>query len=164
VLGLTLRLSPSRTGRADYQELATTLGVDLGGRADIDEVRAAVLMLRRRKGMVLDADDHDTWSAGSFFTNPIVADPQAFPADCPRYPAEGGVKLSAAWLIEHAGMPRGFCLGPQARAAISGKHTLALTNRGGATAADILALADEIRRRVKATFGVSLAVEPVVVS
>lgn len=164
VLGLTLLLRDSRVGQARYAELARTLGVDVDGAAGIDDIRAAVLLLRRRKGMVLDPDDHDTWSAGSFFTNPVVADDGQFPPECPRYPADEGTKLSAAWLIEHAGMPRGFALAPQSPAAISGKHTLALTNRGGATAADILALAEEVRRRVRAAFGIDLALEPVVVS
>ena len=113
-------------------------------------MREAVLGLRRRKGMVLDATDPDTWSAGSFFTNPVV-DPEqaaALPAGAPRWPmADGRVKTSAAWLIEHAGFTRGHGLpGP---ASLSTKHTLALTNRGSATADDLVALAREVRDGVR---------------
>jgi UDP-N-acetylmuramate dehydrogenase len=113
--------------------------------------------------MVLDADDHDTWSAGSFFTNPILpaADAARLPADAPRWPEpDGRVKASAAWLIEQAGFTRGYGVGP---ARLSGKHTLALTNRGGATTADLLALAREIRDGVRSRFGVDLVNEPVLV-
>jgi UDP-N-acetylmuramate dehydrogenase len=144
-----------------YAELARALGVDLGARAPLAQVRDAVLALRRSKGMVLDAADHDTWSAGSFFTNPILdaAQAQALPADAPRYPAgEGQVKTSAAWLIEHAGFGKGFGLpGP---ASLSTKHTLALTNRGAATTADVLALAGQVRDGVRSTFGLDLVPEP----
>lgn len=145
-----------------YAELARTLGVEVGQRAPATDVRAAVLGLRRGKGMVLDAADHDTWSAGSFFTNPVLPDASALPDDAPRWPADGGrVKGSAAWLIEHAGFERGHGLpGP---ASLSTKHTLALTNRGGARAADLLALAREVRDGVRDRFGVALVNEPVLV-
>ncbi len=147
-----------------YPELARRLGVEVGKRAPATEVRETVLALRRGKGMVLDPDDHDTWSAGSFFTNPVLdaAGDAALPEDAPRYPAEGGgVKTSAAWLIEHAGFGKGFGLpGP---AALSTKHTLALTNRGGATASDLLALARTVRDGVRAAFGIELVPEPVLV-
>lgn len=146
-----------------YPELARALGVQVGERAPVAEVRAAVLALRRGKGMVLDEDDHDTWSAGSFFTNPIVtADvAAALPPDAPRFPApEGRVKLSAAWLIGHAGFPRGYGTPP---VTLSTKHTLALTNRGGARAADVVRLAREIRDGVADRFGVRLVPEPVLV-
>lgn len=145
-----------------------------GERRPVAEVRADVLALRRGKGMVLDAADHDTWSAGSFFTNPIVAPESADrvqtavrashgTADAdrmPRWPAEGGEKLSAAWLIERAGFPRGY---PEADAPVrlSTKHTLALSNRGTATTADLVALAREVRDGVRATFDVDLVPEPV---
>ncbi|WP_146843876.1 UDP-N-acetylmuramate dehydrogenase [Cellulomonas composti] len=147
-----------------YAELARTLGVEVGERAPLLEVRAAVLELRGRKGMVLDPSDADTRSAGSFFTNPVLTPDEAasLPADAPRYPAPDGVKTSAAWLIEHAGFAKGHGLpGP---AALSTKHTLALTNRGGATAADLLALAREIRTGVHTAFGVTLVPEPVLVN
>jgi len=138
----------------------------VGHEAPIAEIRDAVITLRRRKGMVLDESDHDTWSAGSFFTNPIVdaTTAERFPAECPRYPATQGVKLSAAWLIEAAGMSRGFRLAPDARAAISSKHSLALVNLGEASANDILDLAAEVQRRVLKTHHIALDVEPVVLS
>jgi UDP-N-acetylmuramate dehydrogenase len=144
-----------------YAELANTLGVQLGERVPLAAAREAVLSLRRRKGMVLDAGDHDTWSAGSFFTNPIVdpVEAAALPADAPRWPVpDGRVKTSAAWLIERAGFAKGHGLpGP---AALSTKHTLALTNRGTATTADILRLAREVRDGVTTAFGIELVPEP----
>jgi UDP-N-acetylmuramate dehydrogenase len=167
VLSATFALQPSElSGPVRYAELARTLDIPLGGRAKLAEVPEAVLALRRGKGMVLDPDDHDTWSAGSFFTNPVLpaADLAAFegrlPAGTsyPHWPAAGGAtKLSAAWLIERAGFARGFRRGP---AALSGKHTLALTNRGSARTADLLALAREVRDGVRTRFGVLLQPEP----
>lgn len=147
-----------------YQQLATALEVELGARVPIARVREAVLALRASKGMVLDPADHDTWSAGSFFTNPIVRD-DAVPEGAPRYPAsgEGLVKTSAAWLIEHAGFRRGFALADDAPACLSTKHTLALTNRGGAKAADLVALARAVRDGVRDAFGITLVPEPVTV-
>jgi UDP-N-acetylmuramate dehydrogenase len=147
-----------------YAELAAALGVELGNRAPLAAVREAVLRLRRRKGMVLDDADPDTWSAGSFFTNPVLAPEQAasLPPTAPRWPMpDGRVKTSAAWLIEQAGFGRGHGLpGP---AALSTKHTLALTNRGTARAADLVALAREVRDGVHAAFGIPLEPEPVLV-
>ena len=99
------------------------------------DVREVVLELRRSKGMVLDPDDHDTWSVGSFFVNPFVA-PDAVPDGCPHWAVDGQIKLSAAWLIENAGFGKGYGDGPAC--AVSTKHTLALTNRGGATTAELL--------------------------
>ncbi len=165
VLEVTFQLRLGELGApVRYAELAAALGVQVGERAPLAAVREAVLRLRRRKGMVLDDADADTWSAGSFFTNPVL-DPQqaaALPEGAPRWPlADGRVKTSAAWLIEHAGFRRGHGLpGP---AALSTKHTLALTNRGDAGAADIVALAREVRDGVRARFGVTLEPEPVVV-
>ena len=166
VLDVTLRLRESRSNVVTYPELARTLQVDVGQSAPITEIREAVIRLRRSKGMVLDASDHDTWSAGSFFTNPIVSADVAeqFPAECPRYPATEGVKLSAAWLIEAAGMSRGFRLARDSRAAISSKHSLALVNLGDASATDILVLAAEVQRRVRDAHGITLDIEPVVLS
>ena len=165
VLSVTMDLGTSGMSRVRYPELARSLGVAVDAEAPVAAIRGAVLALRTRKGMVVDADDPDTWSAGSFFTNPIVpatvAD--ALPSDCPRYPAAEGVKLSAAWLIQQSGCGPGFALSPESRAAISSKHTLALTNRGGATAADLVELAREVRRRVERTFGIPLEPEPVLV-
>ncbi len=147
-----------------YQQLATALDVEIGARVPITDVRAAVLALRASKGMVLDARDHDTWSAGSFFTNPIIAS-DVLPDGAPAYPAvgDGKVKTSAAWLIEHAGFPRGYAVAPDAPASLSTKHTLALTNRGGAHAADLLALARAVREGVRESYGITLVPEPMLV-
>jgi UDP-N-acetylmuramate dehydrogenase len=153
-----------------YAELARTLAVAPGEGAPLADVRGAVLGLRRGKGMVLDAADPDTVSAGSFFTNPILEE-EAFAAlerraaeqgRPPRFPEpEGRVKTSAAWLIERAGFERGH--GDPSGIAISGKHTLALTNRGAGTTAELLALAREIAGGVRERFGVSLEPEPTLV-
>ena len=141
-----------------YPELARALGVAVGQRAPASRVRETVLAIRRRKGMVLDANDHDTWSAGSFFTNPILTPEQAasLPAEAPRFSAGEGVKTSAAWLIQHAGFPAGHGSGP---ARLSTRHVLALTNRGQAATADVLALAREIRDGVRERFGITLVPE-----
>ena len=146
-----------------YPELARVLGVEVGQRVSAAEVRQAVLALRSAKGMVLVEDDHDTWSAGSFFTNPILSQAKALalPADAPRFSqADGMVKTSAAWLIEQAGFGKGYGRGA---ARLSAKHTLALTNRGSASAAELLSLAREIRAGVQAKFGIELVPEPVLV-
>lgn len=141
-----------------YPELARALGVAVGQRAPASRVRETVLAIRRRKGMVLDANDHDTWSAGSFFTNPILTPEQAasLPAEAPRFSAGEGVKTSAAWLIQQAGFPAGHGSGP---ARLSTRHVLALTNRGHAATADVLALAREIRDGVRERFGITLVPE-----
>ncbi len=158
-----------------YAAVAGALDVQLGARVPIEDARAAVLEQRRQRGMVLDADDHDTWSCGSFFTNPIlsrrqfddlverVGDRFGYGGPMPpRFPeADGRVKTSAAWLIEHAGFAKGF--GLPSPAALSTKHTLAVTNRGGATASDVLALARQVRDGVQEAFGVALVNEPVLV-
>ncbi|HEX6357273.1 UDP-N-acetylmuramate dehydrogenase [Actinophytocola sp.] len=164
-----------RSAPIRYTELARVLGVRQGKQVPAADARAAVLELRRGKGMVLDPADHDTWSVGSFFTNPVVADSElpsvlariasVVGADTPvpQYPAGVGTsKLSAAWLIERAGFAKGYP-GVDARVRLSNKHTLALTNRGHATTADILTLAREVRDGVRARFGVTLAPEPVLV-
>ncbi|MFI0898662.1 UDP-N-acetylmuramate dehydrogenase [Streptomyces sp. NPDC020983] len=155
-----------------YAETARALGVAVGERVPLEKASATVLALRAGKGMVLDAADHDTWSAGSFFTNPVLTaagfaafldrvhdrlGPDVAP---PAYPAGEHTKTSAAWLIDKAGFTKGYGTGP---ARISGKHTLALTNRGAATTADLLALAREVRDGVHAAFGVTLVNEPVMV-
>ncbi|MDO4785040.1 MAG: UDP-N-acetylmuramate dehydrogenase [Propionibacteriaceae bacterium] len=144
-----------------YSELAGRLGVREQQRAPLAAVREAVLGIRAAKGMVLDPDDHDTWSAGSFFTNPILDADAELPEGAPRYPAaDGRIKTSAAWLIERAGFGKGHLLGP---AGLSTKHVLALTNRGGAQARDIVALARQVRDGVAERFGVVLVPEPVLV-
>jgi len=164
VLAVTFVLARGRLGAPiRYAELARRLGVEAGDQVPLPEMRRAVLELRAKKGMVLDPADHDTWSAGSFFTNPVLPREVAdrLPADAPRWPQpDGSVKTSAAWLIEHAGFGRGYGEGA---AAVSGKHTLALTNRGGATTAELLALAAEIRAGVHQRFGIWLVNEPVLV-
>lgn len=147
-----------------YPELARALGVQPGATVPAAAAREAVLGLRRGKGMVLDAADHDTWSAGSFFTNPVLPEGEAPDVDgLARWPAGPGmVKLSAAALIERAGFRRGHP-GPGGRVTLSGKHVLALTNRGDASTADLLALAREVRDGVRAALGVELVPEPVLV-
>ena len=144
-----------------YAELAGRLGVEVGARVPSVEVREAVLDLRRGKGMVLDPADHDTWTVGSFFTNPFIdgAAPEGAPA---WSQSDGRIKTSAAWLVERAGFPRGFTL--DGRAALSSKHTLAITNRGEATAADVLRLARAIRDGVRDRFGITLEPEPTLVA
>ena len=141
-----------------YPELARALGVEAGQRAPATQVREKVLAIRRGKGMVLDESDHDTWSAGSFFTNPVLTPEQAaaLPAEAPRFPAGEGVKTSAAWLIQHAGFPAGYGSGP---ATLSTRHVLALTNRGQATTGDVVSLAREIRDGVRERFGITLVPE-----
>lgn len=172
-VGLVLRveLALRRDGAGTlvrYEQLARALQVPLETPVAAADQRDAVLALRASKGMVLDANDPDTRSSGSFFMNPVVpADSviDSVPADAPRFPAgtnEAGqelVKLSAAWLIDHAGVHKGFAL-PGSRAAVSSKHTLALTNRGGATAEEIAQLARYVQVRVQQEFGVILVPEP----
>jgi UDP-N-acetylmuramate dehydrogenase len=174
VLDVTFALAASPlSAPVRYAELARTLGVAEGGRVPLADARGAVLELRRGKGMVLEDGDPDTRSAGSFFTNPVVA-PERFAeltagladaAMVPHWPADGGaVKLSAAWLIEHAGFSRGFRLADDPDGArISTKHTLALTNPGGASTASVVRLATAIRDGVRDAFGVELAPEPTLV-
>jgi UDP-N-acetylmuramate dehydrogenase len=161
VLEVVFQLRPGDLGEpVRYAELARALGVGPGARAPLSAVRDAVLGLRRRKGMVLDAEDPDTWSAGSFFTNPVV-DRDLLPADAPAWPQpDGRVKTSAAWLIERAGFTKGYG-GPAA--SLSTKHTLALTNRGTASTEELLALAREVRDGVLHRFGIELVNEPVLV-
>ena len=164
VLEVTYQLARGDLGApVQYAELARSLGVETGQRVPLADVRSAVLALRSGKGMVLDEADHDTWSAGSFFTNPFLTPEQsvALPDDAPRWPQpDGTVKSSAGWLIEHAGFAKGYGAG---RVSLSTKHTLALTNRGDASADELIALAREVRDGVEARFGVRLVNEPVLV-
>ena len=144
-----------------YTELANHLGVGIGTSVPITEVREAVLSLRRSKGMVYDPADHDTWSAGSFFTNPIIDKTTHLPENAPRYhQPDGTIKTSAAWLIEQTGFKKGY---GDSRARLSTKHVLALTNYSGATAEDILALARTIRDGVYQTHQITLIPEPTLV-
>ena len=153
-----------------YAELARKLGVEQGGTAPLKDVREAVLELRRGKGMVIDPADPDSTSAGSFFTNPILTQQEveqlreraAAHGQPPAWQEpDGRVKTSAAWLVERAGFPRGY--GMPGPAAISTKHTLALTNRGGATTKELLSLAREVADGVERRFGIRLVPEPVLV-
>ena len=142
-----------------YLELSKKLGIEPGDKATVAATRAAVLELRASKGMLLSPDDHDSWSAGSFFTNPIISQQAAdtLPDAAPKWPLnDGRVKISAAWLIENAGMHKGDEVGG---ARISTKHVLALTNSGDATAADIAELAKRARDHVKEVFGITLDAE-----
>jgi UDP-N-acetylmuramate dehydrogenase len=179
VLAVTFRLTPGpQSAPVRYPELAAELGVARGDRVPLGEARSAVLKLRARKGMVLDAGDPDTRSAGSFFTNPVLT-ADGFAAvtrrarqstgpghpdlRVPHFPApDGHVKVPAAWLIEHAGFGKGYA-GQAGGARISAKHTLALVNPGAASTASLLALAREIRAGVRDAFGVTLDIEPVLV-
>lgn len=182
VLSVQFQMRPHSLSRPiAYGQLANALGVELGQRAPQKDVRQAVLELRRSKGMVRDMRDRDTYSAGSFFTNPIIStdDAARLPDDAPRYPVtdhtkinniggeapvvDGVVKTSAAWLIDHAGFSKGFKVREGAPASLSTKHVLALTNRGGATANDIVELARTVRDGVRDTFGITLVPEPVFV-
>lgn len=162
ITGIRLRLKRHAVPEIHYPELARELGRDLIPPTPLS-VRAAVLALRRRKSMVIDPADENSRSVGSFFTNPVVAKPflderlKGIPV--PSYPAPGGVKLSAAWLVEHAGFPRGF---RQGGAGISDHHALAIVNRGGTTA-DVAALASAIASEVERKFGIRLEREPVMV-
>jgi len=164
VLEVTFRLgTDGETGSPiAYAQLAGALGVEQGTRVPSKQIREAVLALRRSKGMVIDEADHDTWSAGSFFTNPVVA-PEDVPEGAPAYPQpDGTVKTSAAWLIDHAGFEKGHAPeGLAGRVSLSTKHTLALTNRGEGTTEDLLALAREVRDGVEAAYGIVLVNEPV---
>jgi UDP-N-acetylmuramate dehydrogenase len=155
-----------------YAELASELGVGIRDRVAVGEVRSAVLKIRARKGMVLNPGDPDSRSAGSFFTNPLlssaefarlqVAAIQAGAGAVPRFDGGGGrVKVPAAWLIEHAGFGKGY--GAPGPAQVSSKHTLALINAGGATTAELLSLAREIRSGVRAAFAVTLDPEPTLI-
>jgi UDP-N-acetylmuramate dehydrogenase len=172
VLAVDFRLRPaSESGPVRYTELARTLGVAQGDRVPLAAARESVLALRAGKGMVLDADDRDTWSVGSFFTNPVLDAAawehlRAVTADTgepPGWPGEGGVvKVSAAWLIDRAGFGKGHP-GGDVPVSISTKHTLALTNRGSGTTEQLLTLAREIRDGVRDRFGVVLHPEPVLV-
>ena len=151
VLEAAFELVRARKGEISHPQLARALSCEVGACMDIAAVREAVLAVRAEKGMVADPDPcgsspiHDRWSSGSFFTNPVVSAAFAeanLPAEAPRYATGDSdtVKTSAAWLIEHAGFPKGYAVRDGAPATLSNLHTLALTNRGSACAADIDAL------------------------
>jgi UDP-N-acetylmuramate dehydrogenase len=173
VLDVTFRLARQPlSAPVGYAELAAELGVGMREQASVGEVRAAVLKIRARKGMVLNPGDPDTRSAGSFFTNPVLSAGELAQVEAaaaaygsgqvPRYDAgEGLAKVPAAWLIEHAGFAKGY--GTPGPARVSSKHTLALVNAGSATTADLLALAREIVAGVRGRFGVTLTPEPTLI-
>ncbi len=172
VLGVTFRLAADPlSAPVRYAELCRVLGIEEGGRVPLADARAAVLELRRGKGMVLDDADPDTRSAGSFFTNPVLSAEEfaglsaRVDGPIPHWPAsDDQVKVPAAWLIERAGFGKGFRGGGNADdARISTKHTLALTNPGGASTASLMELARQVRDGVRKTFGVELVNEPVLV-
>jgi len=187
VIAVHLRLDAAPASTVRYQQLATALGVNIGDQVPVQQVRDTVLALRASKAMVLDPNEPDSASCGSFFTNPIVPEhiARALPADAPRWivneepvadiavplgetpalppqPQPRLVKLSAAWLIEHSGISKGFRL-PGSRAAVSTKHSLAIVNRTGAAAAEVAELSRYIAARVMAEFGIRLQPEPVAV-
>jgi UDP-N-acetylmuramate dehydrogenase len=142
-----------------YAELAKKLGIEVGEKAPVVDTRKAVMDLRAAKGMLLNPEDKDSWSAGSFFTNPIVSAEiaAALPNDAPKWPmSDGRIKTSAAWLIEHSGIDKGQSHGG---ARISTKHVLALTNSGSATAEEIAQLAREVRKSVQEKFAITLEPE-----
>jgi UDP-N-acetylmuramate dehydrogenase len=167
VLAVRLRLTTDGlSAPIRYAELSQALATGTDARAPVDQVRSAVLALRRSKAMVLDPADHDTWSAGSFFTNPVLTDDVAagLPDGAPRFAqSDGRVKTSAAWLIEYCGLGRGYP-GETAPARLSTRHVLALTNRGTATPDDLLRLARRVRDVVHDRLGIELVPEPVLVS
>jgi UDP-N-acetylmuramate dehydrogenase len=191
ILSVTLDLQEAGHGDRPVvgEQLRTALGLEADASVSLAWVRDHVLATRRRKGMVLDADDPDTYSAGSFFQNAVVSASFArtLPPECPRWPMtadldpvlviplaayegfvpppvthQSDVKVSAAWLIEHSGLRKGFKL-PRSRAALSTKHALALTNRGGSSAAELAQLARFIQGRVQSEFGLILQPEPVLI-
>ncbi len=165
VLAIELQLVSSDHGTVGYTQLAQALGVEIGTQVPLAGIRDSVLALRAAKGMVLDPTDPDSVSCGSFFTNPIVSEnfARGLPAELPQWLIDDrDVKLSAAWLIEQAGIGKGFAL-PGSGAAISSKHSLAITNRGAATADDVAELSRYIGARVLGRFGVALQPEPIAV-
>jgi UDP-N-acetylmuramate dehydrogenase len=169
VLEVEFELDPEgRSAPIRYGELAGALDAEPGSTADPAQVREAVLSLRAGKGMVLDDADHDTWSVGSFFTNPVVSAAEfdrlqrSVEGPVPNYPAPDGVKLAAGWLVERAGFGKGYP-GEDAPARLSTKHALAVTNRGGATTADVIALARAVRDGVRTAFGIDLTPEPILI-
>lgn len=140
-----------------YPQVAESLGINPGELVPIKELRKVIIEIRKSKGMVLNSNDHDTFSVGSFFINPVLSK-ELVPTNAPMYEHESGkVKTSAAWLIEQSGFEKGFRHGG---AMISSKHTLAISNSGNATAEDVIELSNRIRSGVKQKFGIELTIEP----
>jgi UDP-N-acetylmuramate dehydrogenase len=161
VLEVRFRLVKSTVSTSiKYDALAQFLGVPPGSTAPVDDVRQAVLQLRSARGMVLDPTDHDTWSVGSFFLNPVLQHVPEQAAACPAHPDPSGTKLPAAWLIHNAGFAPGYGREwGRGTVTLSTKHTLAVTNRGGATTAEVMTFAAHIRDGVQQIFGVRLSPE-----
>jgi len=159
VTSVTFRLKPGGAATIRYPELQKYLDEHAIDARDLAQVRDAVIAIRKRKGMVLDPSDPDTRSDGSFFMNPVVSSAQfeKLGKDVPHFPAGDQIKLSAAWLIEHAGFHKGFVHG---NVGLSSKHTLAVINRGGGTAREVLELVSMIQDGVRATFGIEIQPEP----
>jgi UDP-N-acetylmuramate dehydrogenase len=155
---VTFRLKRDKNSKiTNYPQVAESLGINPGESVSIKELRNAILAIRKSKGMILDSKDHDTYSVGSFFINPIM-EKDKVPTNAPMYENESGkVKTSAAWLIEQAGFEKGFRLGG---AMISSKHTLAIANSGNATAEDVIELSNLITSGVLQKFGIALTIEP----
>jgi UDP-N-acetylmuramate dehydrogenase len=155
---VTFRLKRDKNSKiTNYPQVAESLGINPGESVSIKELRNAILEIRKSKGMILDSKDHDTFSVGSFFINPIM-EKEKVPTNAPMYENESGkVKTSAAWLIEQAGFEKGFRLGG---AMISSKHTLAIANSGNATAEDVIELSNLITSGVLQKFGIALTIEP----
>ena len=155
---VTFRLKRDKNSKiTNYPQVAESLGINPGESVSIKELRNTILAIRKSKGMILDAKDHDTFSVGSFFINPIM-EKEKVPTNAPMYENESGkVKTSAAWLIEQAGFEKGFRLGG---AMISSKHTLAIANSGNATAEDVIELSNLITSGVLQKFGIALTIEP----
>ncbi|MEH6807072.1 MAG: UDP-N-acetylmuramate dehydrogenase [Rhodococcus erythropolis] len=161
ILRVHFRLPRTRQSQpVGYSGLATRLGVQVGDQVSTEDVRKAVLELRRERGMVLDADDPDTWSVGSFFVNPVVETVPEQAAGCPTYDDVAGTKLPAAWLIHQAGFAPGYGADwGRGTVRLSTKHALAVTNRGGATTSEIMAFAAHVRGGVEDRFGIRLGPE-----
>ncbi|MGH3871728.1 MAG: UDP-N-acetylmuramate dehydrogenase [Pseudonocardiaceae bacterium] len=161
VLDVTFQLTRStRSHPIRYAGLAQRLGILPHATAPTSEVRDAVLALRRERGMVLEADDHDTWSVGSFFLNPVLTTVPDRARDCPRYPDPAGTKLPAAWLIDHSGFPQGYGRDwGRGAVTLSSKHALAVTNRGTATTTEVMEFATHIRDGVEQRFDIRLSPE-----
>jgi len=155
---VTFKLKREKNSKiTNYPQVAESLGINPGESVPVKELRKVIIEIRKSKGMVLNLNDHDTFSVGSFFINPVMSK-ELVPTNAPMYEHESGkVKTSAAWLIEQTGFEKGFRHGG---AMISSKHTLAISNSGNATAEDVIELSNRIRSGVKQKFGIELTIEP----
>jgi UDP-N-acetylmuramate dehydrogenase len=155
---VTFRLKRNKSSNVtNYPQVAEALGIKPGESVSIKDLRNVIIAIRKSKGMILDSNDHDTYSVGSFFINPIL-EKEKVPLNAPMYENESGkVKTSAAWLIEQSGFEKGFRHGG---AIISSKHTLAIANSGNATAQDVIELSNQIISGVRQKFGIELTIEP----